>query len=163
VTIIYDRSFNLNEIFIIVQLLLGFTLVWKFRKRFTIKELLVYFLYNIYMGILIDHSISIPPCDFYDVNDSSAYEFMDFLTYCSFGAYGYFFIYFYDYFKIKISFTPVYIIIWATISVSVEFIAQKFGVFHYKNGYQIFYSFPIYLLVLLPNILIYKSFKSKKL
>lgn len=42
---------------------------------------------------------------------------------------------------------PSYILIWSLISVGIEFIATRSGVFHYRHGYKLYYSFPIYLLV----------------
>lgn len=154
---IYDRSFNQNEWYNIITLAFGIFLMYKTKKKFTLEETLIYFLYSVFIGLLMDHSIAKPPFDFYDVNDSSRYEFFDFLTYFMFGAYGYIYIYIYDHFKIKTSFAPIYVLAWSCISMIMELIADYMGVFHYKNGYNIYYSFPIYLLTLSLPIYLYKK------
>jgi hypothetical protein len=161
--VVYDRYFNQNEYFVITTLVVGLVLFIKCKKIFSKKETIVFFLLPIFLGLLLDHTISIPPFDFYDVNDTSKFEITDFLTYLMYGPYGYFFIHFYKRFGIKNSLTPVYILLWSIISISLEYIACRFGVFHYKNGYQIFFSFPIYLLVLSFKIMFYKYLMSHSL
>lgn len=146
--IIYDRYFNSNELFIIFVLAIGNLLVWKLPKKFPTKESLIYFMYLIFVGTIFDHTISIQPFDYYDVNDKSAYQLMDFLSYITYGPFGYFFIYCYDYFKIEKRYNTIYIFLWTIVALVTEYLAQVLGVFHYKNGYKIDYSFPIYLLVL---------------
>lgn len=160
---IYDEKFNANEWFSIILLVVGFILVWRFKKRFSTKEVIFYMVYSYYMGMLFDHTIGIGPFDYYDVNDTSLYEFYDFLTYLMYAPYSYVFVYIYDYFKIKSSHAPVYILFWALGSTLLELIGDILGVYHYKNGYEIYYSFPIYLLILTPPICFYKLFHSNKI
>jgi len=161
VFLIYDQKFNSNELFIIASLTIGSMLVWKLPRRFTIKESLIYLSFFIFLGVVFDHTISIEPFDYYDVNDSSAYQFMDFLSYLSFGPFGYLYIYFYDYFKIKNKYVTIYIFVWTMSALAMEFIAQALGVYHYKNGYTIFYSFPIYLFILISHLCVYKWIHNK--
>lgn len=144
---VYDNRFNLNEWFTIIALLTGIVLVLKLKKIFSIKQGLLYFLFGVFIGFLFDHTISVWPVDYYDVNDNSTYQFMDFLTYLMYGPFSYLFAYAYNYFKVKLSFTPLYILVWSLVAFFMEFLAKSVGVFHYKNGYTIFYSFPIYLIV----------------
>jgi len=162
VVIVYDQKFNSNEWFIIASLIIGVILVWKLPKRFPIKESLVYFIGFVFIGMVFDHTIGIKPFDYYDVNDSSSYELMDFLSFLTFGPFGYLYIYFYDFFKIKNPYSTIYIFLWAIISLVTENIAQILGVYHYKNGYTIYYSFPIYLLTLTSYLYLYKLLNSKK-
>ncbi|QGU95352.1 hypothetical protein GOM49_09860 [Clostridium bovifaecis] len=77
-TIVYDRGFNLNEWFVIILSITGLILAWRFRNRFSAKELIVYFMYGFFIGTVFDHIIGIAPFDFYDINDSSLYELTDF-------------------------------------------------------------------------------------
>jgi len=160
--IIYDQNFNSNEWFIIVALTIGVILVWKLPKRFPIKESLIYLIYFIFLGMIFDHTISIEPFDYYDVNDSSSYQLMDFLSYISYGPFGYLYIYFYDFFKIKDSLNTIYIFLWAMSALVTEYFAHAVGVYHYRNGYEIYYSFPIYLLVLTSHLCLYKLINLKK-
>lgn len=161
-TIIYDNSFNKNELFTIFSLLIGLILMWKLKKIFSFKEILLYFLFGVFFGIFFDHTISVPPVDYYDVNDKSSFELIDFLTYIMYGPYSYILVYFYDYFKIKISYTPTYILLWTSIAIFMEFISKLIGIFHYKNGYNIYYSLPIYLLVYSFLICLYRFLQYKK-
>ncbi len=160
--IVYDQKFNINEWSIILAFIVGIILVWKLPKRFPLKEALVYFTYFIFIGIIFDHTLSIEPFDYYDVNDLSSYQLIDFLSYLSFGAFGYIYIYVYDFFQIKDRYNTIYILSWTLISLVVEYIAQTYlGIYHYKNGYEIYYSFPIYLLMLMPNLYLYRLLNSK--
>lgn len=159
--IIYDRNFNSNEWFVIGSLIIGVILVWKLPKRFSFKESLVYLIYFIFVGMIFDHTISIEPFDYYDVNDSSSYQLMDFMSYLSFGPFGYLYIYFYDFFKIQNKYNAFYILLWTIIALVTEYIAHAFGVYHYKNGYEIYYSFPIYLLILTSHLYLYKLLNRK--
>ena len=159
---IYNQRFNSNEWFVIGMLIIGGLAVWKLPKRFSVKESLVYFLYFVFVGIIFDHTVGIKPFDFYDVNDSSAYQLMDFLSYVSFGPFGYLFIYLYDCFKIKNSYNTIYIFCWTMSALVTEYIADILGVYHYKNGYEFYYSFPIYLMILTSDLLLYKVLSSKK-
>ena len=94
--------------------------------------------------------------NFYDVNDNSSYQFIDFLSYLTYGPLSYLFFYFYDRFR-PVS-IPIYILIWTLISLGMEWIATYFGVFHYRHGYKLSYSLPIYLLVQSCWLLIYRRY-----
>jgi len=159
---VYDQKFNSNEWFLIGILTIGVILVWKLPRIFPIKESLVYFIGFVFIGMVFDHTIGIKPFDYYDVNDSSSYELMDFLSYMTFGPFGYLYIYFYDFFKIKNSHNTIYVFLWTIVTLVTEYIAQILGVYHYKNGYTIYYSFPIYLLTLMSYLYLYKLLNSKK-
>jgi hypothetical protein len=162
VPIIYDHYFNQNEWVVIILAIIGLTLFWRHRKRFPMKEALIYLLYSIFISIVLDHTISIEPFDFYDVHDSSSYQFIDFLTYVMYGPFGYFYIFIYDYFKIKSSFAPIYILFYSLISMVFEFVFVYIGVFHYKNGYKLYYSLPVYLLVFSLFFLLYRYINQNK-
>lgn len=146
-TIYYDNRWNANEWFVIGMLILGFTIVALLPRRFPLNWSTVFTLYGISAGLFLDHSISVEPVDFYDVNESSRYELLDFLTYVMYGAFSYIFAYLHDHWKIKSSHDPLYVLGWSLLSTGTEWIAGQAGVFHYKNGYNLYYSFPIYLLL----------------
>jgi hypothetical protein len=142
---VYDNAFNVNEWFILISLVVGFTVVWLCPKRFPVKEGILFMLYGMFTGKFFDHTISISPFDFYDVNDTSAYQFIDFVSYIMFAPYSYFFVYLYEQLQIKRLMVPLYILFWCAIAIGIEYFALLLGVYHYKNGYKIFYSIPIYL------------------
>lgn len=141
----YDDLFNANEWFVYITLIVGFLLVLICPKRFTLKESIFYLLFGIFIGKFFDHTISIRPFDFYDVNDNSSYQITDFFSYIMFAPFGYFFIYLYKLLIIKRWMIIPYIVIWSVVAIVVEYFASKIGVYHYKNGYHILFGFPIYL------------------
>lgn len=144
--IIYDKSFNQNEWFIILVLLVSIALII-ILPRMELPFILVLNVYGITAGMFFDHTISIDPFNFYDVNDNSNYELFDFISYIMYGPFAYFFVYFYEKFKIKGLLTILYIFLWSIISICLELFALKIGVFHYRREYRLLYSFPIYLFI----------------
>lgn len=159
--IIYDTRFNANEWFIIVSLCIGLACIVLFPKRFPRQVLAVFFMCGVYSAFFFDHSLSVEPVSFYDVNDVSKFQLMDFLSYFMYGSFSYFFFYIYDLLQPKPSHTPAYILAWTLVSVGIEWVAVMFGVFHYRHGYQIAYSFPIYLIVQSCWIALYHRLKSR--
>lgn len=161
--IIYENSFNWNEWFIIGSLVLFILIIVVTPKIFSLLEGIGYYIFGVSIGMFYDHTISLPPWDFYDVNDSSAYQFMDFLSYLMYGPYSYFFLYLYKKLKIKGMMNLVYIMIWTSFSLLMEWFSLHIGVFHYEKGYHSYWSIPIYMLVQSIQLLFYhKVVRSKK-
>lgn len=160
--IVYDTRFNANEWFIIVSLCIGIACILFFPKRFSRQVATVFLMCGVYSGFFFDHSLSVEPVSFYDVNDVSKFQVMDFISYWMYGPVSYFFFYIYDRLQPKPALIPLYILIWSLIAVGAEWLAVVCGVFHYRHGYQLAYSFPIYLLVQSCWIALYHGFKRKK-
>ncbi|MEI2663396.1 hypothetical protein [Rossellomorea sp. LJF3] len=156
---IYERSFNLNEWFIIISLIGLLLLIWVTPKIFSFLEGMSYFVYGISVGMFYDHTISIPPWDFYDVNDSSAYQGIDFVSYIMYGPYSYFFIYFYRKLRINGIMNLAYILIWTAFSLLMEWFTVKIGIFHFDKGYKMYWSIPIYMAVQSIQLLIHHRIK----
>jgi hypothetical protein len=144
--IIYDHTFNSNEWFVILIILGGAILMLLLKRYFTALESVACYLYGMYWGMFFDHTLSVVPWDFYDVNDRSAYQFMDFLTYVSYGPFSYFFIYFYVRLNIKgVGKNIAYLFCWLFISYATETLSLYFGLYHYDKGYKPFWSPPTYM------------------
>lgn len=143
---VYDHAFNENEWFVIGSILVLNTVIWLAPRIFSKLEAIGYYIFGIYIGLFYDHTISTKPWDYYDVNDNSSYQFIDFLSYIMYGPYGYFFLYFYVKWNIRGLKTISYILIWSLFSLLMEWIGLKVGLFHYDKGYKMYWSFPIYLL-----------------
>lgn len=158
-TVIYEKSFNLNEWFVIVGIIFMGIMIWIIPKIFSVLEGIAHYVYGVAFGMFYDHTISVKPWDFYDVNDSSAYQVMDFLSYVMYGAYSYFFIYFYDKLKINGYWHILYILIWSCFSLFMEWVGVKIGLFHYDKGYTMYWSFPIYLIAQSLQIIFYHVIK----
>jgi hypothetical protein len=143
----YDNRFDANEWFFVVALLVGIIVVISLPKRFSRKVSILFFMCGVFSGFFFDHSLSVEPVSYYDVNDASAFEIMDFVSYWTFGGYSYLFFYIYDCLGMKSSHFPLYVLIWSLISVGFERLGVAIGAYHYQHGYTILYSFPIYLIV----------------
>ncbi|MGG3692219.1 hypothetical protein [Heyndrickxia ginsengihumi] len=144
----YDSHFNANEWTVIVSFVVGMLVVLVLPRRFPKKIFAIYLLCGVFFGFFFDHTLSVLPVSFYDLNDSSKVELIDFLSHVMYATYSYIFFYLYDCLKIKPRFSLVYILPWAFISIGLEKVFSLLGVFHYLHGYNIFYSFVIYLVVL---------------
>lgn len=154
--IVYDNRFNANEWYVITSLCIGVLMVFILPKRFTKKTTGVYLMCGVFFGFFFDHTLSVFPVSFYDINDTSRYELMDFLSHFMYAAYCYLFMYLYDKWHIKLRYSLVYILVWSFINIGFERLAVALGVFHYtQHGYKIFYSFVIYLFVMSCWIVLY--------
>ncbi|BCB04306.1 hypothetical protein [Bacillus sp. KH172YL63] len=157
---VYERAFDINEWFILLSLIGLLFLIWVTPKIFSLLEGLCYFVYGVSIGMFYDHTISIPPWDFYDVNDSSAYQWIDFISYIMYGPYSYFFIYLYEKLKIKGNMILPYILIWTSFSMLMEWCSVKIGLFHFDKGYRMYWSIPIYLTVQSVQLILYHKIRS---
>jgi hypothetical protein len=144
---VYENSFDANEWFIIGSLIALHTALWLAPKVFSKLETMGYYFFGVNIVLFFDHTISVKPWDFYDVNDSSSFQLMDFLSYLSYGPYSYFFIYLYVKLRISGIWTVLYIVFWSAFSVVMEWIGVQLGMMHYDKGYEMKWSFPIYLSV----------------
>lgn len=144
---IYEDAFNQNEWFIIGSLIVLHGALWFAPKLFNKLETMAYYFYGVNIVLFFDHTISVKPWDFYDVNDRSAFQIMDFLSYVSYGPYSYFFVYFYEKYKISGVKVIFYVLIWSAFSMLMEWIGIQIGLLHYDKGYRMYWSFPIYLFV----------------
>lgn len=157
--ITHDNRFNGNEVFDLV-LLAFYVLVLILPKRFPKPISLVFILFGIYSARFWDQLLGTPAMNFYDINDSSGIDVFDIILYLSYGPFSYFIIYIFDRLKLKKQSLIPYILLWAVIALGFEWIGDILEVFHYKNGYRILFSFPIYLITYsILFLLYYKLFK----
>lgn len=100
------------------------------------------------------------PVSFYDINDSSRFEGMDFFSHVMYAPYSYLFFYLYDLFRIKPRHSLLYVLVWAFVSAGFERLCVAVGVYHYQHGYNLYYSFEIYLAVLSLWVIMYHVLKA---
>ncbi|WP_336789219.1 hypothetical protein [Paenibacillus sp. MMO-177] len=156
-SVIYDHHFNSNELYVIALMTVGFTVYRLLPRTLSPLQTIFNMLISVTLGLIFDHTIAVPPFDLYDVGDSSSYEFFDLISYLMYAPYGYLFVYGFERFRISGIITIGYILGWAAISLLFEWLGFKVGVFHYKHGYQILYSIPIYLVVLSFQLALYRA------
>ncbi|MGF2616002.1 hypothetical protein ACQUWN_10415 [Rossellomorea aquimaris] len=144
-TTVYDTEINQNEWFIIIMLVMSLIALFFMKPKMDLPIMIIIYTFGVTCGMFFDHTISIEPFNFYDVNDSSKYQLIDFISYIMYGPFACFFIFFYKKYNISGMKNVWYIIVWTIIAVTTEWVAQKNGVFHYRRGYNLFFSAPIYL------------------
>jgi hypothetical protein len=151
----FPSKFDGNEWAIILALLFNILIFTFLPKRIPkeITPLLV--LLSISFPKIMDTTLAVKPLNLYDLNDTSHYEIFDLALYGVYPAFGYLFIYIYDYYKFKGFGLVVYFICWSLAGVSVELVLVLLHVFVYK-GWHLIYSLPIYILVLSLTFLFYR-------
>lgn len=159
---VYDNQFNANEWFIIILWIVGYTGLFLLRRKFQPKEIIFLVTFGIYVGFFFDHTISVPPLNFYDVNDNSKFQIMDFISYLAYGPFAVFFIYFWKVLKLKRKHLVLYILIWSTFSVLLESVGAEAGVYHYRLRYNVSYSFPFYVFSQWLCFLFYEKVNNEK-
>lgn len=129
-------------------------------RRFSKKTAGVYLMCGVFCGFFFDHTLSVLPVSYYVINDTSHFEVMDFFSHVMYAPYSFLFFYLYDLFHVKPHNSLVYILVWAFVSAGFERLSVIIGIFHYENGYSIYYSFGIYLMVLSLWVTIYHVLKN---
>ncbi|RDI47924.1 hypothetical protein [Falsibacillus pallidus] len=164
---VYDNAFNGNEWFTLIIFIGGYAVLFLLPRRFPLQDTFLYVLSGMFIGNFYDHTISIDPWNFYDVNDKSSFEFIDFISYFMYGPFAYYFVYFWDKLNAAPKHIPAYILCWSLFSMLLEYIGHLLGVYHYSKGYRIFYSFSVYpamqgLIFLLYYFLLHEKKKNAK-
>ncbi|MFC0216745.1 hypothetical protein ACFFK0_30565 [Paenibacillus chartarius] len=154
--VVYSTQFDGNEWFVIGLTVIGFAAIWIVPRRFSPLQTTFTLLIGVAFGLVFDHTIEVPPFDFYDLGDHSRYELFDMISYIMYAPFGYLFIYGYERLRMFEFMTIIYLLIWACMATGLEKLAVIAGVFHYKHGYQWMYSFPIYIMVLSVHLLMYR-------
>ncbi|MDR6123597.1 putative neutral ceramidase superfamily lipid hydrolase [Bacillus sp. SLBN-46] len=157
--------FDENEIFIIIiGILYSFIFVRLLPKRFTYSTSIILFLFNISIGITVDHILASPPHDFYDVMDSKKFELFDLILYLViYGPATYTFIYIYDkwfYHKSNIK-KFLYLFFISLINTVFEYIAVILNIYEY-HGWKVYYSIPVYILVYYTNTYLLRLLKENE-
>lgn len=147
VNTVYDTGFNLNEWFVIFLFLGGVIVIVILPKLLSLTESIFNFLMGITVGLMFDHTIAVPPFDLYDLGDASNYQYFDVFSYCMYAPFGYIFITLYKMFHLKGLILIPYVVLWSGLGIFIEWIGVKVGLFHYKNGYHLIFSLPIYLTI----------------
>ncbi|QHE51043.1 hypothetical protein [Pontibacillus sp. HMF3514] len=155
--LLVEEKFDTNDIYILCFILISYLGLFLLPKLFNKKlDTCLIILYGILSATILDSSIGAHIYDFYDIMDGKHYTIMDAVVYLLYGPFGYFFIYGYKKLHIKGLYTVIYIVAWSLFSLGVDKVNVLMGVFTFKNGYQFFFSFPIYLYVQAFLLLFYK-------
>lgn len=140
-----ESAFGLNDWFVLSCIALSYIIICILPRRFPSSVTFLLLLFSATAASMLDNSLGGHIFDLYDIMDGPAYTLMDFLVYFLYGPMGYFFIYIYDRLQLRGMKTVGYILLWSGFSVVFELLCSCFGVFHYKDSYNWYYSFCIYL------------------
>ena len=158
------KSFDQNEWYLIIALFITLLIVSILPRRFPLSITILLFLFAATIARLSDHIFAGLYLDLYDVMDTNKFELFDLLSYFLYMPFAYFFVYFYDKWKIRGIYILLYIVASSLGGVLIEWISHYFHVFDYK-WWKIQYSLPIYLIVqpftLIFFEFIYKAYKSR--
>ncbi|AZU64042.1 hypothetical protein [Neobacillus mesonae] len=164
--LVQPSKIDSNEWFILISLLITYAIIFLLPKRFPHSVTLIMLLFSMTYAHVIDHILAGISIDLYDINDVEKYEWFDLIAWFLYPPFGYIFIYFFDRWSVRGTKIFWYILVWAGISLSVEFISLKFDLFTFKE-WKLAYSFPVYLMTLsiylLFFIFIKNSFKQQKM
>lgn len=142
-----EKAFDLND----WAVLSGVFVIWGtflfIPKRFSKQTITLLMLYGLTSASVFDNSFAAYSLDFYDIMDGPKYTVMDFFVYFLYPPFGYFFLYFYKKFRIRSIGIIFYIFSCSLVATLLEFIFVKCNIFSYLNGYQLKYSFCVYLVV----------------
>ncbi|WP_438445278.1 hypothetical protein [Gorillibacterium sp. sgz5001074] len=154
--VVYDDRFNGNEWLVLGLMAAGLAGYLILPKRFSPMAAWFNLLIGVVIGLLFDHTIAVPPFDLYDVGDEAQYQWFDVLSYGMYAPFGYFFIYGIERFRLRSLGILLYIAVWALGGVGLEWVCETVGVFHYKNGYRLLYSLPIYFVTESLHLVMYR-------
>jgi hypothetical protein len=151
----FPKHFDENEWTIIIAIIFNLLIFSLLPKRLPKEITPLIVLLSISYPKIMDHTMAVEPFDLYDLTDTEKYEIFDLALYGVYPAFGYLFIYIYDYFQWKGLKLVLYFIVWSLFSAGLEFLLVKLHVFVYE-GWKIIYSLPIYIVVLSLTYLFYK-------
>ncbi|WNB93353.1 hypothetical protein [Bacillus sp. NEB1478] len=146
------EKFDANEIFIIISTVLSWTIMFILPKRLSIVTIIIIWTFNVFLALVADITISVKPNDFYFTVDHKTHELFDvILHFATYPTLPYFVVNIYQQYKPKGLRNLSYIIFWAGVAISIEWISVKFHVFTY-TGWKLYLSFFVYLVVFAANI-----------
>ncbi|WP_377559021.1 hypothetical protein [Ornithinibacillus salinisoli] len=154
-------NFGANEWFVILSIVVTYTILFLLRKYFSASFTILIILFSASIARIVDHVLAGPPFDLYDIMDTEKFDLLDVFSYFLYGPFAYIFLYLYQKFNIQGMYTYIYTLLWSGLSVAYEWITVLFGVFSFKE-WEPLYSFPVYLFVQSLTILFYHICLSAK-
>jgi hypothetical protein len=152
------QEFDQNEWFLIIALIISFTLILFLPRRFPLSITILIMLFSITVARLSDHLLAGPNIDLYNLMDTGKYDLFDLFLYFLYAPFGYLFVYLYEKLNIKGFWILLYIIICSIAGTMIEGLCVLFDVFNYK-GWKLSYSFCFYLAVQALTLLFYHYIK----
>ncbi|WP_163529313.1 hypothetical protein [Halobacillus ihumii] len=156
------ETFDHNELFILIMNGILYAVFFLLPKKFTRDVTGFFLLWGLTIGIFFDFTIGGGLIDFYKLNDSHQYGVNDMLYYLSFAPFGYFFVYFYESLHINQKVVIWYVVAWALLGVGIQWVLTLVNIVNFKNGYELLYSFPVFIVSQTATVFIYEWIKSRQ-
>jgi hypothetical protein len=153
-------KFDTNEVFIFISLLLVLTVSVFLPSRFSATQVVYILVFNFFLGVIVDQILAVPPYNFYDIMDKPKMDIMDLIIYSLlYPLSAYIFYNLADIIRNKAR-AAIFIIIigYSAISLGLEWIASKLGVYKY-SGWTFTLSGLSYLLIFSINALVLRLIK----
>jgi len=153
------EHFGSREWFIIVTLICSNALIIPLRRKFPPTIIILILVFGLTSAKIMDVLVGEAPFDYYDINDTPKVELMDVVLQFIYPPFAYLYIYLYERLHIRGISTALYVLISSFFGICFEWIFVCFGVFMYK-GWNLFYSFTVYLYVQSACLLFFKWIQS---
>ncbi|MBS4174369.1 hypothetical protein [Bacillus sp. FJAT-49736] len=151
----FPRKFDENEWFVIIGIIVVYTIFFILPKRFPIGTTILIMMYGSTVARIFDHLLASPRVDLYNFMDTPNFDLFDLFLYFFYAPFSYFFIYFYVKFKVKGFGVLCYIMVCSLGGMMFEWLAIQCHVFTYR-GWHLAYSFTIYLFIQTLDLLLYE-------
>ncbi|MBB2482571.1 hypothetical protein H5P36_20580 [Bacillus sp. APMAM] len=149
------QKFDENEWFVIIGIIISYTIVFLLPKRFPISISILLMMFGSTVARISDHLLAAPRVDMYNLMDTPKFDLFDLVLNLFYAPFAYLFIYFFDKFRIK-GFTILFYIIGCTlVGTMFEWLTKQFHVFIYE-GWQLAYSFTVYFIIQSLTLLLFK-------
>ncbi|QDP40279.1 hypothetical protein [Radiobacillus deserti] len=152
------ETFDKSEWTIIAGIVFNILIFTVLPKRIPKQITPLIVLLSISFPTILDHTIAVKPFGLYDLSDSYRYEIFDVILYGVYPAFGFLFVYIYEYFKFEGFKLFFYFIGWSIFAPCFELFLVKLDVYTY-TGWKVVYSLPVYTIVLSLTFLFYKLVK----
>jgi hypothetical protein len=140
------EQFDMNEWFIIISIVVSYTIMFLLPKRFPFSVSILMLLFAIFVARTTDEVLAGPNVDLYNVIDSGKYELFDLISYAMYAPFAYFFVYFFDLLKPRGFYLFLYIVSFSLIGWGFEWISAKFQIFTYIE-WKFIFSLAVYLVI----------------
>jgi VanZ family protein len=146
------KQFDANELFIIISTVLSWAVMFKIPRHISAVTINIIWIFNVFLALMADITIGVKPYELYYTIDHKSHELFDvILHFVTYPTLSYFVVNFYQHTKPKGLKLLIYIVFWAGIAITLEWISVKFHVFTY-TGWKLYLSFFTYLVVFAANI-----------
>ena len=157
-----EKAFDLNDWVVLSGIVVLWGIFFLVPKVVSKQTTTLIMLYGLTLSSVFDNSFAAYSLDFYNIMDGPLYTVMDFFVYFLYPPFGYFFLYFYKKFRIRSIGNIFYIFLCSLIATLVEFTFEKSNIFSYLHGYQLAYSFCVYLVVQSGLLLLYFALENNR-